>query len=101
MRAKYKQGAIGNANLEGACSLNAQGTQDADVGSVVSISSEELEEVEVGEEVEDYEILENIISDVRELLFFFKWRRTSLFMIELKVLENYTMSVIKKSKEQT
>ena len=41
--------------------------QDADVESVPSVSSEELEEIKEGEEVEDSEILENIISDVREL----------------------------------
>ena len=36
-----------------------------DVESVVGISCEELEEVEVGEEAENYEILGNFISDVR------------------------------------
>ena len=41
--------------------------QDSDVESVPSVSSEELEEIKEGEEVEDSEILENIISDVREL----------------------------------
>ncbi|KAA0031952.1 Retrotransposable element Tf2 [Cucumis melo var. makuwa] len=41
--------------------------QDPDVESVPSVSSEELEEFKAGEEVEDSEILENIISDVRGL----------------------------------
>ena len=41
--------------------------QYPDVESVPSVSSEKLEEIKAGEEVEDSEILENIISDVREL----------------------------------
>ena len=41
--------------------------QDSDVESVSSVSCEELEEIEAGEEVEDSEFLENIISDVCEL----------------------------------
>ncbi|TYK30617.1 putative vacuolar protein sorting-associated protein 13A isoform X1 [Cucumis melo var. makuwa] len=66
VRTKYKE-QYGNANLEEAGSLNAHETQDSDVESVVRVSSEELEEVEVGEEAEDSEILENIINDFLEL----------------------------------
>ncbi|TYK05416.1 putative mitochondrial protein [Cucumis melo var. makuwa] len=42
----------GNGTPEEAGSPNDQGTQDSDVELVVSLSSEELEEVEVGEEAE-------------------------------------------------
>ena len=58
---------IGNGTPEEARSPDVQGIQDSDVESVVSASSEELEEVEAGEEAEDSEILENIISNTREL----------------------------------
>uniref|UniRef100_A0A9I9EFY7 Uncharacterized protein n=1 Tax=Cucumis melo TaxID=3656 RepID=A0A9I9EFY7_CUCME len=38
--------------------------QDSNVESVPSVSNEELEEFNAGEKVDDYEILENIISNV-------------------------------------
>ena len=57
----------GIANQEEAGILDAQETQDLDVESVSSVSSEELEEIKAEEEVEDFEILENIISNVCKL----------------------------------
>ena len=47
--------------------VDAQETQDSDVESILSVSSEELKEIKAGEEAVDSEILENIISDVLEL----------------------------------
>ena len=56
-----------NVNPKEVGSLDAQEMQDSDVESVASVSSEELEEVKAREEAEDFEILENIIGDIREL----------------------------------
>lgn len=57
----------GNGTIEEVGSPDVQGIQDSKIELVVSASSEELEEVEAGEEAEDSEILENIISNTREL----------------------------------
>lgn len=61
------KGQYGNGTPEEFGSPDVQGIQDSDVESVVSVSSEELEEVEAGEEAKDSEILENIISTIHKL----------------------------------
>ena len=57
----------GNGTIEEVGSPDVQGIQDSKIELVVSASSEELEEVEAGEEAKDYENLKNIMSNTNEL----------------------------------